>query len=124
MYNSDLFDIDMAIEEAGELVVALSKLKRNKVNDQTVRVNMNDALAGVVEEIADVRYTLNKVIRDFKLDENEIVNTMVDKKHRTQELIKKNLHEPKPLPTYWDAFKDMDDPMNVPRERRSHLDNL
>ena len=124
MYNSDLFDIDMAIEEAGELVVALSKLKRNKVNDPTVRVNMNDALAGVVEEIADVRYTLNKVIRDFKLDENEIVNTMVDKKHRTQELIKKNLHEPKPLPTYWDAFKDMDDPMNVPRERRSHLDNL
>ena len=31
MYNSDLFDIDMAIEEAGELVVALSKLKRNKI---------------------------------------------------------------------------------------------
>lgn len=122
MYNSDLFDIDMAIEEAGELIVALSKLKRNKTNDPTVRVNMNDALAGVVEEIADVRYTLNKVIRDFKIDENEIVNTMVDKKHRTQELLKKNLHEPKPIPTYWDAFKD--DPMNVPREKRSHLDNL
>ena len=33
MYNSDLFDIDMAIEEAGELIVALSKLKRNKTND-------------------------------------------------------------------------------------------
>lgn len=122
MYNSDLFDIDMAIEEAGELVVALSKLKRNKVNDPTVRVNMNDALAGVVEEIADVRYTLNKVIRDFKLDENEIVNTMVDKKHRTQELIKKHKQNPKPLPTYWESYKD--DPMNVPRERRSHLDNL
>lgn len=106
MYNSDLFDIDMAIEEAGELIVALSKLKRNKVNDPTVRVNMNDALAGVVEEIADVRYTLNKVIRDFKLDENEIVNTMVDKKHRTQELIKKNLREPKPLPTYWEAYHE------------------
>ena len=118
MYNSDLFDIDMAIEEAGELIVALSKLKRNKVNDPTVRVNMNDALAGVVEEIADVRYTLNKVIRDFKLDENEIVNTMVDKKHRTQELIKKHKQNPKPLPIY------EDDPMNVPRERRSHLSNL
>ena len=122
MYNSDLFDIDMAIEEAGELIVALSKLKRNKVNDPTVRVNMNDALAGVVEEIADVRYTLNKVIRDFKLDENEIVNTMVDKKHRTQELIKKHKQNPKPLPTYEEAY--MDNPMNMPRERRSHLANL
>lgn len=118
MYNCDLFDIDMAIEEAGELVVALSKLKRNKINDPTVRVNMNDALAGVVEEIADVRYTLNKVIRDFKLDENEIVNTMVDKKHRTQELIKKHKQNPKPLPIY------DDDPMYVPRECRSHLSNL
>ena len=105
MYNSDLFDIDMAIEEAGELIVALSKLKRNKVNDPTVRVNMNDALAGVVEEIADVRYTLNKVIRDFKLDENEIVNTMVDKKHK---------QNPKPLPIYEDYARD----------GRSHLSNL
>lgn len=122
MYNSDLFDIDMAMEEAGELIVALSKLKRNRINDPTVRVNINEALNGVMEEIADVRYTLNKVIRDFKLDENEIVNTMVDKKHRTQELLKKNLSEPKPLPTYLDTFAD--NPMNLPREKRSHLDDL
>lgn len=118
MYNDDLFDIDMAIEEAGELIVALSKLKRNKVNDPTVRVNMSDALNGVVEEIADVRYTLNKVIRDFKLDENEIVNTMVDKKHRTQELIKKHKQNPKHLPTCDDGLT------NIPRECRSHLANL
>ena len=120
MYNSDLFDIDMAIEEAGELIVALSKLKRNKVNDITVRVTMDEALNGVVEEIADVRYTVNKVIRDFKLDENEIINTMVDKKHRTQELKKKKLSEAKPVPTFYETFKD--DPGYIwAKERRDDV---
>lgn len=114
MYNSNLFDIDMAMEEAAELIVALNKLKRNLVGDPAVRVSMDDALKGVVEEIADVRFTLNTVIKDFKLDENEIVNTMVDKKHRTQELIKKHKQNPKPLPTYEDYA----------REGRSHLSNL
>ncbi len=118
MYNSDLFDIDMAIEEAGELIVALSKLKRNKINDITVRVSMDEALNGVIEEIADVRYTVNKVIKDFKLDENEILNTMVDKKHRTQELKKKKLSEAKPLPTYWQTYED------EKRIGKSHLSNL
>lgn len=118
MYNSNLFDIDIAMEEAAELIRALSKLKRNLVNDPAVRVNMEEALNGVVEEIADVRYTLNTVVKDFKLDENEIINIMVEKKRRTRELLKKKLCEPKPLPIY------EDDPMNVPRERRSHLSNL
>lgn len=122
MYNNNLFDIDIAMEEAAELIRALSKLKRNLVNDPAVRVNMEQALNNVVEEIADVRYTLNTVIKDFKIDENEIVNIMVEKKRRTRELLKKNMQEPKPLPTYWEAYKD--DPMNAPKERRSHLSNL
>jgi chemotaxis regulatin CheY-phosphate phosphatase CheZ len=120
MYENNLFDIDIAMEEAAELIRALSKLKRNLVNDPAVRVNMEQALNNVVEEIADVRYTLNTIIKDFKLDENEILNVMVEKKRRTRELLKKSMQEPKPLPTYWEAYKD--DSMNVPREVRSIKD--
>ena len=116
MYKSNLFNIDIAMEEAAELIRALSKLKRNLVNDPAVRVNMEEALNNVMEEIADVRYTLNTVIKDFKLDENEIINIMVEKKRRTKEILKKRMQEPTPIPTYFEACKD--DPMNVPRELR------
>lgn len=54
-------NIDIAIEEMGELIQALSKLKRLQQNDKTLRVDEKEIINSVKEEIVDVNITVNRI---------------------------------------------------------------
>lgn len=59
MINS--LDIDIAIEEMGELIQALSKLKRLQNNDKTLRIGKKEIINSVKEEIIDVNITIDRI---------------------------------------------------------------
>lgn len=54
-------NIDIAIEEMGELIQALSKLKRLQQNDKTLRVDEKEIINSVKEELVDVDITLERI---------------------------------------------------------------
>lgn len=57
--------LDLLIEECGELIQAICKFKRSKLTSKGIEWNYN-----LVEEIADVE----NVIEQFKLNQPEMVN--------------------------------------------------
>lgn len=82
-------DIGIAVEELSELIKALQKLARLKLDDKTLRVTDDEIIKNIKEEIVDVKISLD-VIKDI-IYENELeyYQNIVKKLLRKDKLLNK-----------------------------------
>lgn len=81
-----IYNIDLAIEEMGELIQALSKHKRLLQEDKTLRVDKTQIRENIKEEIADVNIVLIKLKEMYFENNIEMIKFIGDKLYRTQQL--------------------------------------
>ena len=82
-------DITITIEELSELIKALQKLARLKLNDKTLRATEEEIINSIKEEIVDVKITLDKIIDNVYQNELEYYENIVKKLIRKDELLNK-----------------------------------
>ena len=82
-------DITITIEELSELIKALQKLARLKLNDKTLRVTDEEIINSIKEEIVDVKITLDKIIDNVYQNELEYYQNIVKKLIRKDKLLNK-----------------------------------
>ena len=82
-------DIAVAVEELGELIKALQKLARLKINDKTLRVTDQEIINQIKEEIVDVKISLDSIIDNVYQNELEYYQNIVKKLVRKEKLLNK-----------------------------------
>ena len=82
-------DISVAVEELSELIKALQKLGRLKLNDKTLRVTDVEIINSIKEEIVDVKLALDSIIDNVYQNDLEYYQNIVKKIIRTEKLLNK-----------------------------------
>ena len=82
-------DIAVAVEELGELIKALQKLARLKLNDKTLRVSDQEIINQIKEEIVDVKITLDVIIENVYQNDLEYYQNITKKLIRKEKLLNK-----------------------------------
>ena len=82
-------DITITIEELSELIKALQKLARLKLDDKTLRVTEEEIINSIKEEIVDVKITLDTIIDNVYQNDLEYYQNIVKKLIRKDELLNK-----------------------------------
>ena len=82
-------DIAVAVEELSELIKALQKLARLKINDKTLRVTGQEIINQIKEEIVDVKISLDTIIDNVYQNELEYYQNIVKKIVRKEKLLNK-----------------------------------
>ena len=82
-------DISVAVEELGELIKALQKLARLKLNDKTLRVTDVEIINQIKEEIVDVKISLDNIIDNVYQNDLEYYQNITKKLIRTEKLLNK-----------------------------------
>ena len=82
-------DIAVAVEELGELIKALQKLARLKINDKTLRVTDVEIINQIKEELVDVKISLDTIIDNVYQNELEYYQNIVKKLVRKEKLLNK-----------------------------------
>ena len=82
-------DITITIEELSELIKALQKLARLKLDDKTLRVTEEEIINSIKEEITDVKITLDNIIDSVYQNELEYYQNIVKKLIRKEKLLNK-----------------------------------
>ena len=82
-------DIAVAVEELSELIKALQKLARLKLDDKTLRVTDEEIINSIKEEIVDVKISLDTIIDNIYENELEYYQNIVKKLIRKDELLNK-----------------------------------
>ena len=82
-------DITITIEELSELIKALQKLARLKLDDKTLRVTEEEIINSIKEEITDVKITLDNIIDSVYQNELEYYQNIVKKLVRKEKLLNK-----------------------------------
>ena len=79
-------DIGIAVEELSELIKALQKLARLKLDDKTLRVTDEEIIKNIKEEIVDVKISLDAIIDNIYENELEYYQNIVKKLLRKDKL--------------------------------------
>ena len=82
-------DIGIAVEELSELIKALQKLARLKLDDKTLRVTDEEIINSIKEEIVDVKITLDFIIDVVYQNDLEYYQNIVKKLLRKDKLLNK-----------------------------------
>ena len=82
-------DIGIAVEELSELIKALQKLARLKLDDKTLRVTDEEIIKNIKEEIVDVKISLDRIIDNVYQNELEYYQNIVKKLVRKEKLLNK-----------------------------------
>ena len=82
-------DIGIAVEELSELIKALQKLARLKLDDKTLRVTEEEIIKNIKEEIVDVKISLDVIIDNIYENELEYYQNIVKKLLRKDKLLNK-----------------------------------
>ena len=82
-------DIGIAVEELSELIKALQKLARLKLDDKTLRVTEEEIIKNIKEEIVDVKISLDAIIDNIYENELEYYQNIVKKLVRKEKLLNK-----------------------------------
>ena len=82
-------DIAVAVEELTELVKALQKLARLKLDDKTLRVTDEEIIKNIKEEIVDVKISLDAIIDNIYENDLEYYQNIVKKLLRKDKLLNK-----------------------------------
>ena len=82
-------DIGIAVEELSELIKALQKLARLKLDDKTLRVTDEEIIKNIKEEIVDVKISLDTIIDIIYENEIEYYQNIVKKLLRKDKLLNK-----------------------------------
>ena len=82
-------DIGIAVEELSELIKALQKLARLKLDDKTLRVTEEEIIKNIKEEIVDVKISLDAIIDNIYENELEYYQNIVKKLLRKDKLLNK-----------------------------------
>ena len=82
-------DIGIAVEELSELIKALQKLARLKLDDKTLRVTDEEIIKNIKEEIVDVKISLDVIIDNIYENELEYYQNIVKKLLRKDKLLNK-----------------------------------
>ena len=82
-------DIGIAVEELSELIKALQKLARLKLDDKTLRVTDEEIIKNIKEEIVDVKISLDAIIDNIYENEIEYYQNIVKKLLRKDKLLNK-----------------------------------
>lgn len=82
-------DIGIAVEELSELIKALQKLARLKLDDKTLRVTDEEIIKNIKEEIVDVKISLDTIIDIIYENELEYYQNIVKKLLRKDKLLNK-----------------------------------
>ena len=82
-------DIAVAVEELTELVKALQKLARLKLDDKTLRVTDEEIIKNIKEEIVDVKISLDAIIDNIYENDLEYYQNIVKKLMRKDKLLNK-----------------------------------
>ena len=82
-------DIGIAVEELSELIKALQKLARLKLDDKTLRVTDEEILKNIKEEIVDVKISLDVIIDIIYENDLEYYQNIVKKLLRKDKLLNK-----------------------------------
>ena len=82
-------DIGIAVEELSELIKALQKLARLKLDDKTLRVTEEEIIKNIKEEIVDVKISLDTIIDIIYENELEYYQNIVKKLLRKDKLLNK-----------------------------------
>ena len=82
-------DIGIAVEELSELIKALQKLARLKLDDKTLRVTDEEIIKNIKEEIVDVKISLDTIIDNIYENELEYYQNIVKKLLRKDKLLNK-----------------------------------
>ena len=82
-------DIGIAVEELSELIKALQKLARLKLDDKTLRVTDEEIIKNIKEEIVDVKISLDTIIDTIYENELEYYQNIVKKLLRKDKLLNK-----------------------------------
>lgn len=82
-------DIAVAVEELSELIKALQKLARLKLNDKTLRVTDVEIINSIKEEIVDVKLALDYIIDNVYQNDLEYYQNITKKIIRTEKLLNK-----------------------------------
>ena len=82
-------DIAVAVEELSELIKALQKLARLKINDKTLRVTDQEIINQIKEEIVDVKISLDPIIDNVYQNDLEYNQNIVKKLVRKEKLLNK-----------------------------------
>ena len=82
-------DIGIAVEELSELIKALQKLARLKLDDKTLRVTEEEIIKNIKEEIVDVKISLDTIIDNIYENELEYYQNIVKKLLRKDKLLNK-----------------------------------
>ena len=82
-------NISIAVEELSELIKALQKLARLKLDDKTLRVTEEEIIKNIKEEIVDVKISLDAIIDNIYENELEYYQNIVKKLLRKDKLLNK-----------------------------------
>ena len=82
-------DIGIAVEELSELIKALQKLARLKLDDKTLRVTDEEIIKNIKEEIVDVKISLDAIIDIIYENDLEYYQNIVKKLLRKDKLLNK-----------------------------------
>ena len=82
-------DIGIAVEELSELIKALQKLARLKLDDKTLRVTDEEIINSIKEEIVDVKISLDTIIDNIYENKLEYYQNIVKKLLRKDKLLNK-----------------------------------
>ena len=82
-------DIGIAVEELSELIKALQKLARLKLDDKTLRATDEEIIKNIKEEIVDVKISLDTIIDIIYENELEYYQNIVKKLLRKDKLLNK-----------------------------------
>ena len=82
-------DIGIAVEELSELIKALQKLARLKLDDKTLRVTDEEIIKNIKEEIVDVKISLDAIIDIIYENDLEYFQNIVKKLLRKDKLLNK-----------------------------------
>ena len=82
-------DIAVAVEELSELIKALQKLARLKINDKTLRVTDVEIINQIKEELVDVKISLDPIIDNVYQNELEYYQNIVKILVRKEKLLNK-----------------------------------
>ena len=82
-------DIGIAVEELSELIKALQKLARLKLDDKTLRVTDEEIIKNIKEEIVDVKISLDTIIDIIYENDLEYYQNIVKKLLRKDKLLNK-----------------------------------
>ena len=82
-------DIGIAVEELSELIKALQKLARLKLNDKSLRATEEEIINSIKEEIVDVKISLDTITDIIYENELEYYQNIVKKLLRKDKLLNK-----------------------------------